>query len=57
MARPRWGATGNSGRELTRGCYALKHKYRLPMPPPPVLQFFFAHTDTGKMFSTMRGSF
>ena len=39
MVRPGWGATSNSGRELTRGCYALKQKYRLPCPPPPLLQY------------------
>ena len=36
-----WSATGSSGRELTRGCYALKHKYHLPSPPP-LLQFFLS---------------
>ena len=35
MVRLGWGATGNSGRELTRGCYALKHKYYLPCSPTP----------------------
>ena len=44
MVRPGWGATGNSGRELTRGCYALKHKYHLPCTPAPLLQFFCQHT-------------
>ena len=34
----RWGAASNSGREWTRGCYALKQKYHSPCPPP--LQFF-----------------
>ena len=34
MFRPGWGATGKSGRELTRGCYALHQKYHLPCPPP-----------------------
>ena len=57
MVRPGWGATGNSGRELTRGCYALKHKYHLPCPPPPLLQFFFANIHTAKMSTAMRGSF
>ena len=45
MVRPGWGATGNSGRELTRGCCALKHKYHLPCPPPPPVAIFFCqHT-------------
>ena len=35
MVRPGWGATSISGREWTRGCYALKQKYHLPCPPPP----------------------
>ena len=39
MVRPGWGTIGNSGRELTRGCYALKQKYHLPYPPPPALKF------------------
>ena len=44
MVRPGWGATGSSGRELTRGRYALKHKYHLPCPPPPCCNFFCQHT-------------
>ena len=51
MVRPGWGATGNSGQELTRGCYAVKHKYHLPCPPPPLLQFFFCqHTDRKNVY-------
>ena len=33
MVRPGWGATSNSGRELTQGCYVLKQKSHLPSPP------------------------
>ena len=44
IVRPGWGATGNSSRELTWGCYALKHKYHLPSPPPPCCNFFCQHT-------------
>ena len=54
--RPGWGASGNNGRELTLGCYALKHKYHLPCPPPPVA-IFFVHIHTAKMSIVMRGSF
>ena len=40
MVRPPWGATINSGRELTRGCYALKQTYHLPCLPPPCFKKF-----------------
>ena len=40
--------TSNSGRELTWGCYAVKQKYHLPCPPPPLLQFFGAYICTSK---------
>ena len=46
----------NSGRELARGCYALKHKYHLPCRPPPVA-IFFANIHTAKMSTAMWGSF
>ena len=49
MVRLSWGAIGNSGRELTRGFYALKHKYHLPCSPPVAI--FFANIHTAKMFS------
>ena len=42
-----WGATSNSGQELTRGCYALKQKYHLPCLPPP-LQISFPSIHTTK---------
>ena len=47
MVRRGWGATGIGGRELTRGCYALKHKYHLPAvahccAPPVVNPFRYA---------------
>ena len=41
---PGWGATYTSGVESTRGHHALKHKYHLPLTPPPPLKhcvFFF----------------
>ena len=56
MVRPAWGATGNTGRELTRGCYALKHKYRVPCPPPPCCNFF-SNIHAANMSTAMRGSF
>ena len=40
MVRPGWGATGNSGPELTRGCYALKTQAPPTIPPPPVVAKF-----------------
>ena len=42
MVRRGWGATGNSGREWTRGC---------------LLQKIFANIHTTKMISAMRGHF
>ena len=46
IIRPEWGATSNSGRELTRGCYPFKQKYHLPCPPPPPpVAIFFAPTS------------
>ena len=55
MVRPVWGATSNSGRELTQGCYALKQKYHLPSPPP--LQFFLLLHMYLKVISAMRRPF
>ena len=42
---PGWGTIGNSGWEVTRGCYALKHKCHLQPPSPPrVANFLCQHT-------------
>ena len=58
MVRPRWGATRNSGRELTRECYALQQKYHLPCPPPPPpLQFFCTNIHYLKVISATRQFF
>ena len=38
---PGWGATYTSGVESTRGHHALKHKYHLPLTPPPLNIVFF----------------
>ena len=47
MVRPGWGATGSSGRKLTRGCYALQHKYHLPSPPPAANFFLPTYVPQG----------
>ena len=41
MVWPGWGATYTSGLESTRGYHALKHKYHLPLTPPPPINFVF----------------
>ena len=57
MIWPGWGAIGNSGRELTQGCYALKQKYHVPCPLPPSFENSFIPPCTLKMISTTRRSF
>ena len=58
MVRPGRGATSNSGRGLTPGCYALKQKYHLPPPPPPRLVSIFVLQHTFfEVISAMRQSF
>ena len=42
---PGWGATYTSGLELTRGHYALKQKYNLPLTPPPQLCVFGSNSS------------